>query len=135
MSELVYRKFGFKLRVVYDTFKINHYFQLKTKTPHALCSNVVYHFRCSCDTNLAYEGMTTRHLAARACEHLVLAGPHKSAIKDHIRACATCREEKYTVNAFQILTRCHTKIQKALLIKKLNPKLNKQLYAKSAFFS
>ena len=83
-------------------------------------------------------GMTTRHLAARACEHLVLAGVLKSAIKDHVRACATCRDEKYTADFFQILKRCHTdyetKIQEALLIKKLNPTLNKQLYAKGASF-
>ena len=72
LSELVYRELGLKLRVVYDPFKINRYFQLKTKTPLALCSNVVYQFRCSCDTNLAYVGMTTRHLAARASKHLVL---------------------------------------------------------------
>ena len=78
LFELVYREFGLKLKVVYDTFKINRYFQLKTKTPHALCSNVVYQFRCSCDTNLAYVGMTTRHLAARACEHLVLAGSQRA---------------------------------------------------------
>ena len=127
-----------KLRIVYDTFKINRYFQLKTKTPHALCSNVVYQFRCSCDTNLTYVGMTTRHLAARACEHLVFAQSHKSAIKDHIHACATGREDKYTVNSFQIAKRCHmeyeTKIQEALLIKKLNPKLNKQPYAQGASF-
>ena len=73
--------------------------------------------------------MTTRHLAARARERLVLAGPHKSAIKDHIRACATCRDEKYTGNSYQIVKRCHTenetKIQEAS--KKQNPKLNKQL--------
>ena len=31
-------------------------------------------------------------------------------------------------------TEHETKIQEALLIKKLNPKLNKQLYAKDAFF-
>ena len=92
LSEFAYREFGFR-RVVYDTFKINRCFQLKTKTPHALCSDVVYQFRCSCDTNLAYVGMTTRHLAARACEHLVLAGPQKSAIKEHIRACTICCEE------------------------------------------
>ena len=42
--------------------------------------------------------MTTQHLAARACEHLVLARLRKSAIKEHIRTCAICREEKYTVN-------------------------------------
>ena len=132
LSELVYWEFGWKLRVVYNTFKINRYFQLKIKTPHALCSNVVYQFQCSCDTNLAYVGMTTRLLvlAARDCERLVSAKPHKSAITDHIRACATCREETYTVNSFQILKRCHTeyetKLQEALLIDKLNPKLINQ---------
>ena len=98
----------------------------------------MYQSRCSSDTNLAYVSVTTRHLAARACEHLVLAGLQKSAIKEHIRACAICREEKYTVNSFQILKSCHTEyettIQEALLIKKLNRKLNKQLYAKGASF-
>ena len=83
--------------------------------------------------------MTTRHLDARACKHLILAGLHKSAIKDHIRACATCHEEKYTVNSFQISKRYHTeyetKLQEALLIKKLNSKLIKQLYANDAAFS
>ena len=42
--------------------------------------------------------MTTQHIAARACEHLVFAGLHKSAEKDHIRAGTPCRLEKYTVN-------------------------------------
>ena len=82
--------------------------------------------------------MTTRHLVARACKHLILVGPHKSAIKDHIRTCATCREDKYTINFFQILKRCQlqyeTKIQEALLIEKLNSKLNEQLDAKSVSF-
>ena len=67
-----------------------------------------------------------------------LAGPHKSTTKDHIRACATCREEKHTTNSLQILKRCHTeyetKIQEALLTKKLNSKKNEQLYAKGASF-
>ena len=40
-----------KLRVLFDTFKVNRYFQLKSKTPHALSSNVVNQFTCSCDTN------------------------------------------------------------------------------------
>ena len=58
LSELVYCEFGLKLKVVYATFKINCLFQLKTKIPHALCSNVVHQFRCSSDMNLAYIGMT-----------------------------------------------------------------------------
>ena len=45
---------------------------------------------------------------------------------------------KHSVESFKILKKCvteyDTKIQEALLIKKLNPKLNKQLYAKAASF-
>ena len=96
LCELVYREFGLKLREFTIHLRSIAISSWKQKTPHALCSNVAYQFRCSCDTNLAYVGVTTRHLAARACEHLVLAGPHKSAMKDHIRACATCSEQKYS---------------------------------------
>ena len=46
--------------------------------------------------------------------------------------------DKPAVNSSQILKRCHTeyetKIQTALLIKKLNSNLNKQFYAKGASF-
>ena len=82
--------------------------------------------------------MTTRDLAARPREHLLLAEPHKSAIKNYIRTCATCRDEKHTVNSLQISKRCEleheSKIQEALLIRKLNPRLNLQLYGKGASF-
>ena len=72
LSELIICQFGIKPRVFFDTFKVNCYFQLKPKTPHALSSNVVYQFTCSCDTNLSYIGMSTRHLRTRAGEHLNL---------------------------------------------------------------
>ena len=51
--------------VLLDTYKVNRYFQLKSKTAHALSSNVMYQFTCSCDTNLSYIGMSTRHLGTR----------------------------------------------------------------------
>ena len=76
LSQLVYREFGLKLRVVLATFKINRNFQQKTKTSHGLWFNVVYQFRCLWDTNLVYVGITSLHLAARASEKLVLAGPY-----------------------------------------------------------
>ena len=45
---------------------------------------------------------------------------------------------EHSVESFKILKKCvteyDTKIQEALLIKKLNPKLDKQLYAKGASF-
>ena len=63
--ELIKRQFEIKLRVFFDTYKVNRYFQLKSKTPHAFSSNVVYQFTCSCDTNLSYIGMSTRHLGEK----------------------------------------------------------------------
>ena len=58
-----------KLNALYKTFKVSNYFQLKSPVPSALCSNVVYEFSCSCDTNLTYIDMSTRHLSIRVKEH------------------------------------------------------------------
>ena len=45
---------------------------------------------------------------------------------------------KHSVESFKVLKKCvtayDTKNQEALLIEKLNPKLNKQLYAKGSHF-
>ena len=46
-------------------FKIGRYFQLKSDTSLALCSNVVYKFTCLCDMNLTYYRMSTRRLITR----------------------------------------------------------------------
>ena len=51
-------------------FKVINYFQLKSKTPVALCSNVVDKFFCSCNTNKTFIGMSSRHLITRVREHL-----------------------------------------------------------------
>ena len=77
------------------------------------------------------------HLETRAREHLNLPDINtKSAIKDHLYNCDKCSSMKHSVESFKILKKCvteyDTKIQEALLIKKLNPKVNKQLYAKGA---
>ena len=83
--------------------------------------------------------MSSGHLATRAQEHLNPADINtKSAIKDHLYDCDKRSSIKHSVESFKILKKCVTeydaKIQEALLIKKLNPKLNKQLYAKGASF-
>ena len=110
------------LRVFFDTFKINRYFQLKSKTPRVLGSNVVYQFTISCDTNLSYWHVYTT-FGTRAEEHLNLDDSHKSEIKDHLRSCRQCCNEVCNVTTFKILRKCNadddTKIHKALLIKKL----------------
>ena len=121
LSEFIKRQFGNKPRLLFDTFKVNCYFQLKSKTPHALSSNVVYLFTCSCNTNVSYIGMYTRHLATRAGDHLNLDDSHISAIKRHLRSCRQCCNGLYNVTSFKILRKCNTdydtKIHKALLIK------------------
>ena len=83
--------------------------------------------------------MTSRHLITRAREHLDLGDVHtKSAIKDHLYNCNSCSLNKNSVNSFRILRQCHNdydaKIHEALLIKRLKPELNKQLYANGSSF-
>ena len=70
LSILVKRKFDVDINVYYTTFKTGFYFQLKCSTSLSLMSNVVYKFNCSCDADLSYIGMTTRHLSVRVREHL-----------------------------------------------------------------
>ena len=72
---------------IYKTFKVVNYFQLKSKTPVALCSNVLYKFSCSSDTNMTYIGMSFRHLIIKVREHLNFKSLQDSAIKDHILSC------------------------------------------------
>ena len=127
-----------KIDPIFKSFKINSYFQLKSCTPLALCSNVVYKFTCSCDTNLTYIGMSSRHLSTRVREHLNLNSKQKSSIKDHIAACNFCSKTKIGIDSFKIIRKCRsdydTKIHEALLIKKHSPGLNRQLYASGASF-
>ena len=82
--------------------------------------------------------MSSRHLGTWAREHLNLSDINtKNATKDHLYDCDKCSATKQqSVESLKVLKKCvteyDTKIQKALSIKKLNPKLNKQLYAKGA---
>ena len=90
--------------------------------------------------NRTYYGMPTRLLMTRVREHLDFNSIQRSAIKDHglflsyvfILFC------QHGLKSFTVIKKCqskfHTKIHAALLIKKDTPKLNRQLYAKGAFF-
>ena len=135
-------RYNIKLYTIFTTSKVGDYFQLKCRTSHALCYNVVYKFTCSYDANLSYVGVSTLHLGVRAKEHLNEADQHKSsAIKDHLMFCNVCCEAckaQLSADNFKILKKClsdfDTKIQEAFYIKKTHPKLNKQLYAHGASF-
>ena len=128
---LIKNKFNVDINLYYTTLKTGSYFQLKCPTPTHLISNVVYKFTCSCDTNIAYIGMTTRHLGVREEEHLH--SKKDSAVQKYINVCQSCNNNKHLLDNFSILKTCNTqystKIQEALLIKKHNPELNTQLYA------
>ena len=66
-----------------------------------LISNVVYKFVCSCDTNVTYIGMTTRHLGVRVEEHLH--SKKDSAVQNHINVCQSCKDNKHLFDNFSIL--------------------------------
>ena len=137
-SKIIRNQLNVKIIPIYKSFKVKSYFQLKSKTPVALCSNVVYHFTCSCDTNKTYIGMSSRHLSTRVQEHLNFNSNQKSSIKDHIMSCNICSNKKTGLDSFKIIRKCRseydTKIHEALLIKKHSPALNRQLYANGSSF-
>ena len=132
LSKFIKRQFGIKLRVLFDTFKVNRYFQIyfkvnryflgKSKTLHALSSNVAYQFTCSCDTNLSCIWLVYTTFGTKAGERLNLDDSQRRAIKDHIRSCRQCCNKVCNVTSFKILRKCNadfdTKIHEALLIKK-----------------
>ena len=135
---LVKRKFNINLTPIYKTNKVSQYFQLKSPTPFLLCSNVVYKFSCSRDVNTTYIGTSSRHLSIRIKEHLNLSTHNKSAIKYHIQECEDCWNHQPKQELFKIIKKANSayeaRIQEAIIIKKKNPALNKQLYANGASF-
>ena len=80
LAKIIKNKINVNIVPVYKSFKIGRYFQLKSDTPLALCLNAVYKFTCSCDINLTYYGMSTRHLITRVREHLDFNSIQRSAI-------------------------------------------------------
>ena len=135
---LFWNEFQVSVHPVFSSLKVRSYFNLKSQTPYLLCSRVVYQFTCLCDANMSYIGKTKRHLITRAREHLTLGGIKQSEVKAHLESCGVCRAAKPDTD-FRILKSCRTdyqaRVQEALLIKKLNPRLNKQLFNKGSFFT
>ena len=138
LSALIKNKYNLKIPPIYKTFNLVNYFQLKSKTLVALCSNVVYKFLCLCDMNKTYIGMSSRHLITRVRGHLNFKSLQDSAIKDHILSCGKCSNNRFNENNFIIICKCksefYSKIYQAPLIKKLNPKLNRQMFANGASY-
>ena len=121
MVSLFRTTFNIKLLPVFTSSKIGDYFSLKSDTPFPYSTNVVYQFHCLRDAGCSYVG------------HLSLDKPrsHKSEIKSHIYKCPSCHKQFLSIDNFKVLKKCkssyETRIHEALRIKKLRPKLNKQL--------
>ena len=104
-------------------------------------AKVVYKFTCQVDPDISYIGKTKRHLGVRSQEHLNTKTYLKSAVSDHIVACHVCRDSlsngQLTYKNFEILktgsSDYEIQIIEALLIKKFNPSLNKQLFQEGSF--
>ena len=125
--EKLMRNYVEDFKVIFTTTKVSHYFSNKEETPHDLKSNVVYKYKCLKDESIQYIGFTTRPLTERVKEHL----RGRTAVSDHIINCNTCKNEKLSVKNFMVLKECKNKfetlINEAILIKRYNPILNKQL--------
>ena len=70
VAKIIKYEIDVNILLVYKSFKIGRSFHLKSNTSLVLCSNVVYKFSCSCDMNVTYNSMSTRHLIAKVREHL-----------------------------------------------------------------
>ena len=132
LGALIKNKFNVNMNICFKSFEVGNYFQLKCSTPTELSSNAVYKFSFPCDTAIFYIGYTTRHLITRAHEHLNLNSIAKTAVKDHIHSSSYYFKTDLPVSNFKVIEKCNigfkAKIQEALLIKKFNPTLNRQLY-------
>ena len=127
IKRLVKSQCNLDARVVYQTAKVKDYFILKDEDPKDVLSKVVYKFTCSSDSSIDYIGYTKRNLLERVKDHL----RGNTAVSDHVSTCSGCSTNGVSINNFEILKRCRseydTKVYEAMLIKRKDPALNRQL--------
>ena len=126
----------------FTSTKIRDYFSLKSKMNPFLKSCVVYKYQCLEDPDNFYIGQTKRHIGVRAGEHLDLSKSTWTAVANHISDCETCFSKhttgELTYKNFEIIRSGNSKYQieilEALLIKRLSPKINRQLHSSGSSF-
>ena len=127
IRKLIRRHHAKDIRVAYETTKVQNSFVLKDRSPKELLCNVVYRFTCPSDSETQYIGYTNRSLRERVSEHL----KGGTAVSDHISICKSCGDKGVTISNFEILRKCRNKcetpIYEAIMIRKHNPALNRQL--------
>ena len=132
----VYPSINFKF-ALYNNFSIGSFFNFKDRTIPALCSGVIYDFKCPHCNIGYYVGSTTRSLHIRTHEHMgisyrtkrPLAKPSFSAIRKH---CEETHGHMPSLNDFNILKKSinnslELHIIESLFIKKKHPDLNTML--------
>ena len=110
---------------------IGSLFKVKDSLPVALCSNVVYCFRCH-DCMSCYYGSTGRNLKIRIAEHkgisyrtgTPITTPSFSRIREHATACNhSINEEDFSIK-YRAKTTSDLRIAESLMIMKQKPNLN-----------
>ena len=84
LSRLIANLTSVKLIPTNKTFKVGNYFNLESRTPTPLVSNVVYRFSCPRDADLIYIGKSARHLVTRVTEHRALNSTTRKSAADPI---------------------------------------------------
>ena len=134
IKDLIKEHLGVDLFVYSSSCKVGSFFSLKSKTPFPLKARVIYKYECLSDSGTTYIGKTERHIVTRAKEHLTPKENNQSAVTSHIFGCETCKNGSLSVKNFSILKQgkndYECKISESLLIKKLNPVLNRQRHNK-----
>ena len=125
------RYYAIDVRVVFTSFKVQNYFSLKCRTPFTplpLLANVIYKFKCLCDTNKIYIDKTMCHLVTRVKVH----GNSQSAIHEHLLSCQNCKLN-FSHSCFDVVNsgknNFETTAKEDLHIKLKKPMLNKQLFS------
>ena len=109
-------KENFNVTLVFNSFKIKHYFSYKDPIPDDLKSFLVYKFTCvSCSSS--YISETCRHFKTRIEEHIKK--DNKSYIFKHLHSTSTCFDS-YNCLSFRIIDKANSmfdfKIKEALYI-------------------
>ena len=92
---LIKSKLDIEFSPIFKITKICSNFNIKSRAPSYLRSNVVYKYTCSRDVNVIFIGYSARHLITRAKEHISDCKSNKSAIKNHILNCNSCLEKNH----------------------------------------
>ena len=122
----MFRKENFKIKLVFNLFKIKNCFSYKDPIPNELKYFLVYKFTCASSSS-SYIGETCRHFKTRIEEHIKK--DNKSHIFKHPHSTSTFFDS-YNSLCFKIIDKANSKfdlkIKEVLHIKWRKPNLNAQ---------